>query len=72
MKYLFSVENLNDATIKIYSVEADNEDDAEKALITKFFPYFPEVTFNSVVDDLESSFDRIVTSLGSAEQIDKL
>ena len=72
MKYLFSVENLNDETRKIYSVEADNENNAKKTLITKFFPYFPEVTFDSVVDDLESSFDRIVTSLGSAEQIDKL
>lgn len=72
MKYLFSVEYLIDGTRKIYSVEASNEDDAKKVLVTKFFPYFPEVTFNSVVDDLESSFDRIVTSLGSAEQIDKL
>lgn len=72
MKYLFSVEYLIDGTRKIYSVEAGNEDDAKKILVTKFFPYFPEVTFDSVVDDLESSFDRIVTSLGSAEQIDKL
>ena len=72
MKYLFSVEYLIDGTRKIYSVEAGNEDDAKKVLVTKFFPYFPEVTFDSVVDDLESSFDRIVTSLGSAEQIDKL
>lgn len=72
MKYLFSVENLNDATIKIYSVEADNEDDAEKALITKFFPYFPEVDFDTVVEQLRDSFERVITSLGSVEQICKL
>ena len=72
MKYLFSVENLNDATIKIYSVEADNEDDAEKALITKFFPYFPEVDFDTVVESLRDSFERVITSLGSVEQICKL
>ena len=69
MKYLFSVEYLIDGTRKIYSVEAGNEDDAKKVLVTKFFPYFPEVTFDSVVDDLESSFDRIVISLGPAEQV---
>ena len=72
MKYLFSVENLNDETRKIYSVEADNEDDAKKTLITKFFPYFPKVTFDSVVECLENSFDIFITSLGSVEQICKL
>lgn len=72
MKYLFSVENLNDETRKIYSVEADNEDDAEKALITKFFPYFPEVDFDTVVESLRDSFERVITSLGSVEQICKL
>ena len=72
MKYLFSVENLNNETRKIYSVEADNEDDAEKALITKFFPYFPEVDFDTVVEPLRDSFERVITSLGSVEQICKL
>ena len=72
MKYLFSVENLNDETRKIYSVEADNEDDAKKTLITKFFPYFPKVTFDSVVECLEDNFDRVITSLGSVYQINKL
>ena len=72
MKYLFSVENLNNETRKIYSVEADNEDDAKKTLITKFFPYFPEVTFDTVVDPLNNSFKRVITSLGSVEEINKL
>ena len=72
MKYLFSVENLNDKTRKIYSVEADNENIAKKTLITKFFPYFPEVTFDTVVDPLNNSFKRVITSLGSVEEIGKL
>ena len=72
MKYLFSVKNLNDETRKIYSVEADNEDDAKKTLITKFFPYFPEVTFDTVVSSLNDSFKRVITSLGSVEEINKL
>ena len=72
MKYLFSVENLNDETKKIYSVEADNEDEAKKTLITKFFPYFPEVTFDTIVSSLNDSFKRVITSLGSVEEINKL
>ena len=72
MKYLFSVKNLNDETRKVYSVEADNENNAKKTLITKFFPYFPEVTFDTVVGLLNDSFKRVITSLGSVEQIDKL
>ena len=72
MKYLFSVKNLNDETKKIYSVEAGNEDDAKKVLVTKFFPYFPEVTFDTVVGPLNNSFKRVITSLGSVEEINKL
>ena len=52
MKYLFSVENLNDKTRKIYYVEADNE--------------------NIVVGSLNESFKRVITSLGSVEEINKL
>lgn len=72
MKYLFSVKNLNDETRKVYSVEADNENNAKKTLITKFFPYFPEVTFDTVVSSLNDSFKRVITSLGSVEEIGKL
>lgn len=72
MKYLFSVKNLNDETRKIYLVEADNENNAKKTLITKFFPYFPEVTFDTVVSSLNDSFKRVITSLGSVEEINKL
>lgn len=72
MKYLFSVKNLNDETRKVYSVEADNENNAKKTLITKFFPYFPEVTFDTVVGSLNESFKRVITSLGSVEEINKL
>ena len=72
MKYLFSVEYLIDGTRKIYSVEADNENNAKKTLITKFFPYFPEVTFDTVVGPLNNSFKRVITSLGSIEEINKL
>ena len=72
MKYLFSVKNLNDKTRKVYSVEADNENNAKKTLITKFFPYFPEVTFDTVVGPLNDSFKRVITSLGSVEEIGKL
>lgn len=72
MKYLFSVKNLNDETRKVYSVEADNENNAKKILITKFFPYFPEVTFDTVVSSLNDSFKRVITSLGSVEEIGKL
>lgn len=72
MKYLFSVKNLNDETRKVYSVEADNENNAKKTLITKFFPYFPEVTFDTVVSSLNDSFKRVITSLGSVEEINKL
>ena len=72
MKYLFSVKNLNDETRKVYSVEADNENNAKKTLTTKFFPYFPEVTFDTVVSSLNDSFKRVITSLGSVEEINKL
>lgn len=72
MKYLFSVKNLNDETRKVYSVEADTENNAKKTLITKFFPYFPEVTFDTVVSSLNDSFKRVITSLGSVEEIGKL
>ena len=72
MKYLFSVKNLNDETRKVYSVEADNENNAKKTLITKFFPYFPEVTFDTIVSSLNDSFKRVITSLGSVEEIGKL
>ena len=72
MKYLFSVDNLDISTTKLYSIEAGSEEAAKAIFVTKAFPLMPSIDFDTLANDLADGLDIIISYLGSTSQIEEL
>ena len=72
MKYLFSVDNLGNDTVRLYSVEAESELSAKETLTRKFLPHVPEADFDALADSLANGMDIVISYLGPTSQIEEL
>lgn len=72
MKYLFSVDNLGNDTMKLYSVEATDELSAKEVFVTKFLPHVPKADFDALADSLANGMDIIISYIGPTSQIEEL
>ena len=72
MKYLFSVDNLDISTTKLYSIEAESEEAAKAIFVTKAFSLIPSIDFDTLANDLADGLDIIISYLGPTSQIEEL
>lgn len=70
MKYLFSIQNLLNNDVKLYSIEAEKETDAEDILAKKAMPLF-DISYNTFTRALEE-IDLVVTSLGALDTVEEI
>lgn len=72
MKYLFSVDNLDISTAKLYSIEAGSEEAAKAIFVTKVFPLMPSIDFDTLANGLANGMDVVISYLGPTSQIEEL
>lgn len=70
MKYLFSIQNLLNNDVKLYSIEAESETEAEDILAKKAMPLF-DISYNTFTRALEE-IDLVVASLGAIDTIKEI
>lgn len=67
MKYIFSIDDNRDGGTQLFSVEAENEEAAQKRFILKCFPLLIYRDFDYIADALADSLDIVISNLGCIE-----
>lgn len=72
MKYLFGVNDLVNDSMELYSVEAEDPQEAKSSLQKKFLPHVSRADFTSLANSLADGMDIIISDLGPMDQIKEL
>lgn len=72
MKYLFGVNDLAHDTERLYYIEAENAQEAERLFVGAFLPHVSGADFTNLVNSLADGMDIIISNLGPMDQIKEL